>query len=646
MFEIGSFVNHTYQVISEIGSGGTGVIYLAYHVNLQKYVVLKKIKDNLIGRIDARVEVDVLKGLHHPGLPQVYDFLEIDNSIYTVIDYIEGYDLSYYIANGYKLTEEELEDCLIQLLEVLEYLHSQSPQIIHSDIKPANIMIDKNGRAYLIDFNISFENEIGKVTGISEAYASYEQIEMLRLLMQYQDISNCRIDGRSDLYSLGAAMYHLITGVKPYLGIEEQYPIYNYEVPYKEALLMIIDRAMKTEPDRRYSSAREMRRALERIRRSTVQYRLKKAAIVLGSCVAAFMIAGVGLGLYSHYNTKLYDSFDEEYRQIVQASNEGSSVRQKASAMLEEDRYQRILNQNADKQADLQYLIASEYLDQQDYEQAIIYYKQAIVSNPQSIYYRDYAIALARSGNLADAGDVLAHAVDHGLGTYDMEEIQAEIDVYGQQYESAIQRLNSIITQSNEDSLKFRAMQLLVRCYDYTGDPAELISVLENAAISYEYQDSYYKLLIYAYSRNAAALTGDSKIDAYQKLIMNYEAIQDQRVLSQSDFVSIANAYLYTGQSTTGEKILLRLIEENPEDYSLYMQTAFYYYNMESSITDNYRNYALVKQYYDLAVQKYRKSYQQGNSDPEMNRLEQLMEDLINKGWLQQSIRIVHKRRV
>ena len=634
MFEIGSHINNTYQVINEIGSGGTGVIYLAYHVNLQKYVVLKKIKDTLVGKIDARVEVDVLKGLHHPGLPQVYDFLEVDNSIYTVIDYIEGYDLSYYIKNGYKLTEEEIEDYMVQLLEVLEYLHSQKPQIIHSDIKPANIMIDKNGRAYLIDFNISFENEIGKVTGISEAYASYEQIEMLNLLMQYQDISHCRIDGRSDLYSLGAAMYHLVTGVRPYLGIEEQYPIYNYEVPYKEALLMIIDRAMKPDPDRRYSSARDMRRAVEKIRKTTVQYRLKRAAIVIGSSAVGLIIAGAGLAIYSHHNEVIYDAFDEDYQQIIQSANEGLSVKQQASMILEEDRYRRILKQNADKQADLQYLIASEYLDQQEYEQAIVYYKQAIVNNPQSIYYRDYAIALARSGNLTDAGDVLAHAVDHGLGTYDIEEIQAEIDVYSQQYESAIQHLKPIITQSNDDSVKYRAMQLLVRCYDYGGDRAELISILEGATISYEYQDSYYKLLIYAYSRHAAALAGDSQLAAYQSLIMNYEKIQDDRVLSQSDFVSIANAYLYIGQSAAGETILLELIQENSEDYSLYMQMAYYYYNEESAKSETYRNYANVKRYYDIAVQKYQKSYQQGNSDPEMNRLEQLIEDLYNKGWL------------
>ncbi len=74
-----------YQVIGEIGKGGSGIIYLGYHLRLQKQIVIKKIKDINVGQINTRIEADILKKLHHRYLPQVYDFLEMQDGIYTII---------------------------------------------------------------------------------------------------------------------------------------------------------------------------------------------------------------------------------------------------------------------------------------------------------------------------------------------------------------------------------------------------------------------------------------------------------------------------------------------------------------------------------------------------------------------------------
>ena len=120
----GEVLSGLYQVVDEIGKGGAGIIYRAYHLNLHKYVVVKKIKDNFVGVLNARGEVDILKSLHHTCLPQVYDFLQIGNDIYTVMDYIEGHDLKYYIDGGYRFEEAALWSWLAQLTDVLEYLHN------------------------------------------------------------------------------------------------------------------------------------------------------------------------------------------------------------------------------------------------------------------------------------------------------------------------------------------------------------------------------------------------------------------------------------------------------------------------------------------------------------------------------------------
>ena len=169
MLTTGDMINETYMIDSEIGSGALGVVYRAYHVRLQKYVVLKKIKVDKMSYSRFRIEVDTLKQLRHAYLPNVYDYIESDGNIYTVMDYISGYDLKAYMESGTRFTEQELIKWLRQLCSVLSYLHSQNPPIIHSDIKPDNILIDENGNVCLIDFNIAGGQ------GLTKEYASPEQ---------------------------------------------------------------------------------------------------------------------------------------------------------------------------------------------------------------------------------------------------------------------------------------------------------------------------------------------------------------------------------------------------------------------------------------------------------------------------------------
>lgn len=260
MLKPNDVINERYQVIREIGTGGIGVIYLAYHLNLQKYVVIKKIKDDFVGRIEVRNEVDIMKNLSHTYLPQIYDFIQIGTEIYTVMNYIEGFDFSHYIKAGYHFSEEQLTKWLTQCLEVLEYLHTRTPAIIHRDIKPANIMLDKDGDICLIDFNISFDEESGSdLLAASKAYAPPEQLHP-QAVMQSDGrlVYKAVVDVRSDIYSLGATFYHLATGIKPEESIIHAYPITQMELGYTEAFAKIVEKAMQSDPNSRYQSAAEM----------------------------------------------------------------------------------------------------------------------------------------------------------------------------------------------------------------------------------------------------------------------------------------------------------------------------------------------------------------------------------------------------
>ena len=130
MLQSGDIISGMYQVIREIGTGGMGVIYIGYHLHLQKQIVIKKIKETCVDRVNVRGEADILKQLRHTYLPQVYDFLEVGNDVYTVMDYIPGENLQYYIDHNYTFPEETILLWMRELCEVLDYLHTRKPRIL------------------------------------------------------------------------------------------------------------------------------------------------------------------------------------------------------------------------------------------------------------------------------------------------------------------------------------------------------------------------------------------------------------------------------------------------------------------------------------------------------------------------------------
>ena len=161
----------------------------------------------------AGAEVDVLKNLKHPYLPLVENFVEDDGDIYTVMEFIPGNSFRQYLDAGTSFPESSVIIWIRQIASTLVYLHKQQPPIIHSDLKPGNIMLKPDGNICLIDFNISasLDGDTAWVTGYTNGYAAPEQIEAMRYNQNELDSSHWKkADPRSDLYSLGATLYHLL----------------------------------------------------------------------------------------------------------------------------------------------------------------------------------------------------------------------------------------------------------------------------------------------------------------------------------------------------------------------------------------------------------------------------------------------------
>ncbi|MBD5475598.1 MAG: protein kinase [Lachnospiraceae bacterium] len=173
----GEILNDTYEIVGQIGSGGGGTVYKARHLRLETDVVVKKIKDEVIGRTESRQEADILKGLKHPYLPRVYDFIEAEDGVYTVMEFIQGEDLCSAVRHHGAYPQKQVRKWAEQLGEALSYLHGQNPPVIHSDIKPENIMLTKDGDVCLIDFNVSLAvgGSMESAVGISAGFSPPEQ---------------------------------------------------------------------------------------------------------------------------------------------------------------------------------------------------------------------------------------------------------------------------------------------------------------------------------------------------------------------------------------------------------------------------------------------------------------------------------------
>ncbi len=295
-----------YQIQREIGSGGGGVVYEAWHLRLEKKVVVKEDRRGLYGRVEAlRREADALKSLSHTYIPQVYDFVIEEGKVYTVMDFIEGESFDKLLKRGETFTQPQVVKWTRQLLEALIYLHSQPPYgILHGDIKPANVMLTPQGDIRLIDFNIALAlgAEGAVAVGKSRGYASPEHygIEVLeevtgkqRMPIDQRETVLLRengetipldstpsssgssrtslLDARSDIYSLGATIYHILSGIKPAAKATDVAPL--SEAGFRGSFIQVIAKAMEPDPDKRYQSAQQMLKDLNSLHRMDIRYK-------------------------------------------------------------------------------------------------------------------------------------------------------------------------------------------------------------------------------------------------------------------------------------------------------------------------------------------------------------------------------------
>ena len=798
----GTILKDTYEIIEEIGSGGGGIVYKAKHLRLKEYVVVKKIKDEVIGRVDSEKEANVLKKLKHSYLPRIYDFIEMQGAVYTVMDFIVGENLEEVLKKEGAFSQKQVRKWAEQLGEALAYLHEQNPPIIHSDIKPANIMLTPEGNICLIDFNVSLAigDSMESAVGISAGFSPPEQYRTLELYAkithdeealkslnikkesvipknngsdsfnkgnqterldasedkteilnfnedkteildsnagktkilfpdedktemlnsnedkieilkaqeklhknvnqsdkkkekegkekthtfhtslnknnekntEYLKYIGNGIDRRTDIYSLGATLYILLTGKRIPTNFSQKTIEENLKVCVSEGFLHILLKMMQVSPENRYKNGKEYLKAVHNCKKLDKRYialNRKKT----GMRICSFILALVGVGLIfsglqrdkrernnlylatlqqaedeignknyteafsfissaMEFDKERVEAYEKELYALYVMGAYDDCVKKGKEYINTPDFY---LKTESDKVAmgNIYYIVGSACYETEEYVAAKDLFEMAIRENQSNaLYYRDYAICLAKSGESQKALEQIEIGVKLGLKEDSLFMVKGEIALNQDEKQEAIENFSKCLEITNDSNMKVRAVLCCVNLYRKEGNENldKEIQLLESYR---EEQNTASNLVITEYlaqSYTRKASVDKENANAYYQSALNlFMEIYDNGYVTYQIQENIAIIYESMGELEQAENWLMQMKESYPQRYEVYKRLAYLEADKQQKKSNESRNYKQMKKYYEQSIKLYSEELQ----DMEMQMLMNMMEELKNGGW-------------
>lgn len=307
MATIGSVIANKYEILRLIGEGGMSRVYLAMDTKLNKQWAVKEIKASpdpakqAIVRESLVTETNMIKRFDHPAFPRIVDLVDEHGTLYVIMDYIEGESLARILKTQGAQSQDDVIEWSKQLCDALDYLHTRTPPVIYRDMKPGNVMLKPDGSVVVIDFGIAREYREEHRAAQEDApqaddttmlgtkgYAAPEQFG-----------GRGQTDARTDVYCLGATMYHLVTGQSPADPPYVMHPIRQIDATLSPGLEKIIAKATQQDPTKRYNSCAEMLYELEHYQTADDAHRKKLKRTwhaFVGVCAATGVCLALGGG--------------------------------------------------------------------------------------------------------------------------------------------------------------------------------------------------------------------------------------------------------------------------------------------------------------------------------------------------------------
>lgn len=301
-----------YCILKELGSGGEGKVYLVRHKVTEQLRAAKRLWKSM--DIDRLHELNMMKRLRHPSLPEVIDVLEEKDCIWLIMTYVKGQCLQGLFADG--ISETDFFSIAGQLSEVLGYLHGRRIPILHLDIKPTNLLLKKNGRLVLIDFGAALQGHPGIRPGQCCGTPGFAAPE------QYQ--KGGYLDARTDVYGAGAVLHYLLSGGVLSGQLQKKPAADGWRVQkdgWKKRAYTLVETCMKKEPSDRYADGAQLALAIRELQRKCVgKRRRRKLSGVMG---VALIFGLFCIGILQKEQGTVADQREQEFVRLLEQAERG-----------------------------------------------------------------------------------------------------------------------------------------------------------------------------------------------------------------------------------------------------------------------------------------------------------------------------------
>ena len=549
MLREGTVLDEKYEILRRIGEGGMSVVYLARNNRMNMQLAVKEIKND--GSKSAEVllkglerEANILKDVDHPVIPRIIDIVKHDGTICVVMDFIEGENLADKLREVESFSQDQVIEWGLELASALEYLHSMNPPIIYRDMKPSNVMLKPDGGVKLIDFGTAktydIENNADTTALGTRGYAAPEQFG------DAQGRGIYKTDARTDIYNLGATLYHMVTGKNPQEPPYEMVPIRQVNPMLSTGLEQIILKCTKPNPNERYQSCSELIYALEHYTELDDDYknankkRVTMFGTMVGLAIVFLIISLVGRSGMNKINAENYAAYIEsgndyktdgnymsaanKYRQAFELNGEDAEAYVKfidvyidASKDLDnpdelalEDGLNVVANRikngyaKVDKNSEVLYKMGLTYFNEVgDYSAAAKYFNMVDTKDEDYGELADYygSIALILSSTNVNVNELIDKV--NGFASYNSTSLtndnRQKFENYktvGKIYTTYLnnpgvpEQAESVMTQALKDLEGYTGDDTAEFFYNYNSDLAEIYYVLAEA----DGNEGYYKL--------------------------------------------------------------------------------------------------------------------------------------------------------